>query len=131
MLATDSWTILLIIKMKKFIYMFIFEMDSLIYNLLQREMGQKSMSVALLFGIQFAKILLKPIVYLQTHLLTNAYVLFHVPLALVFSAMHWRKYMHYAFLLLEVGKKCQHDNLMVVDTDYCQWVGKLIEASKC
>jgi hypothetical protein len=68
-------------------------------------MGQKSMLVALLFGIQSVKILLKLTVYQQIHLLTNVSVLFHACPVSMSSEMPLRSYMHFAFPQMGVGMR--------------------------
>ena len=66
-------------------------------------MDQKFTLVALLFEIQSVKILLKLTIYQQILLLTNVSVLFHVRLVSVFSEMHLRNCLRFAFPQMEVG----------------------------
>lgn len=78
-----------------------------VWKLLQRVMGLKSMLVASLFGIQFVRILLKLIRFLQIYLLINVFVLFLDHLVFVSCEIHWRKSFCFVFHLLEVGmNKC-------------------------
>lgn len=79
-------------------------------------MGQKFMLVALLFGIQLVRILLKLTVYHQIHLLTNVSVLFHAHLVSMFSGMHWKSYLHFAFPQTEVG------NYLSAMKDFTTWL---------
>lgn len=78
--------------------------DSLLLLCLQRAMVQKSTSVALPFVIQLVRISLKLIEYLQIHLLTNVFVLFHAFLVFMSFEMHWKSCLHFVFLLWEVGQ---------------------------
>lgn len=71
--------------------------------LLQRVMGQKFMLVALLSGIQWAKILLKLTIYQQILLLTNVSVLFLACPVSVPSEVHLRNYFYFAFPQMAVG----------------------------
>ncbi|XP_031404714.1 DENN domain and WD repeat-containing protein SCD1 isoform X2 [Punica granatum] len=67
------------------------------------EMDQKFMLAVLLFAIQSARTLLKLIIYQQIHLLTNVYVLFHGPRALMCYELPLRKYLCFASLRVEVA----------------------------
>jgi hypothetical protein len=70
---------------------------------MQRVTGQKYMLVALLFGIQSVKTLLKLTIYQQILLLTNASVLFRACPVSMSSEMLLRSYMHFAFPQMGVG----------------------------
>ena len=64
----------------------------------------KFMLAALLFEIQSVMILQRLIVFPQIPLLTSVFVLFRACLVSVCFEMHWRNYLHFAFLLQEAGK---------------------------
>ncbi|CAN0918275.1 DENN domain and WD repeat-containing protein SCD1 [Linum grandiflorum] len=72
-------------------------------------MGRRFTSVALHFGIQLVRILLKRTGYLQIHLLTNAFVSFNGILVLVSFAVLLKNYLHSAFLQQAfVACNCSH-----------------------
>lgn len=89
-----------------FLLLIFIESSSLLLmgNIMQRGMDQKFMSVVLHSGIQFVRILLKHITYLQILLLTSVSVLFHACQVSKSLRMHLRKYFPFAFPLVGVGE---------------------------
>lgn len=72
--------------------------------IMQRAMGQKFMSVALLLETLLVRTLPKLIAFHRILMLINVSVLFRVHPASVYLKMHWRNCLHCASPAVEVGQ---------------------------